>query len=98
LCSAYFVVVTAKGAPAVAATVVAGLAAAIIVVCAVAFDATAADTFAWSGSIGTLILLVIYLLTTVGSIMPVSVRRKRAGSSYFHPVHWLCSAIPSTST
>jgi hypothetical protein len=48
---------TAKGAPAVAATVVAGLAA-IIVVCAVAFDATAAYTFAWSGSIGTLILLV----------------------------------------
>jgi amino acid transporter len=47
---------TAKGGPAVAATVVAGLAA--IVVCAVAFDATAADTFAWSGSIGTLILLV----------------------------------------
>jgi hypothetical protein len=44
---------TAKGAPAVA-----GLAA-IVVVCAVAFDATAADTCAWSGSIGTLILLVL---------------------------------------
>ena len=49
---------TAKGAPGVAATVAAGLAA-IVVVCAVAFDATAADTCAWSGSIGTLILLVL---------------------------------------
>lgn len=67
---------TAQGAPAVAATVVAALAALIIVVCAVFFGATASDTFAWSGSIGTLILLVIYLLTTVGSILLVFVRRK----------------------
>jgi amino acid transporter len=67
---------TAQGAPAVAATVVAGLAALIIVVCAALFGATASDTFAWSGSIGTLILLVIYMLTTVGSIMLVFVRRR----------------------
>jgi amino acid transporter len=67
---------TAQGSPAVAATVVAGLAALIILVCAVLFGATAADTFAWSGSIGTLILLIIYLLTTIGAILLVFVRRK----------------------
>jgi amino acid transporter len=67
---------SAQGAPAVAATVVAALAVLIIVVCAVFFGATASDTFAWSGSIGTLILLVIYLLTTIGSILLVFVRRK----------------------
>jgi amino acid transporter len=67
---------SAQGAPAVAATVVSALAVLIIVVCAVFFGATASDTFAWSGSIGTLILLVIYLLTTIGSILLVFVRRK----------------------
>jgi amino acid transporter len=65
-----------QGAPAVAATVVAGAAAVILLVCALLFGATAEDTFAWSGSIGTLILLVIYLLTTIGSIMLVFVRRR----------------------
>ncbi|WP_246258002.1 APC family permease [Amycolatopsis anabasis] len=68
--------VSAQGTPAVAATAVAGAAALIILVCAVFFGATAADTFAWSGSIGTLILLVIYLLTTIGSILLVFVRRR----------------------
>ena len=67
---------TAQGSPAVAATAVAGLAALIILICAVFFGATASDTFAWSGSIGTLILLVIYLLTTIGSILLVFVRRR----------------------
>ncbi|WP_409466005.1 hypothetical protein [Amycolatopsis sp. GA6-003] len=42
-------------------------AALIILLCAVFFDATAEDTFAWAGSIGTLILLVRYLLTTLGA-------------------------------
>ncbi|WP_037369997.1 APC family permease [Amycolatopsis orientalis] len=68
--------VSAKGTPAVAVTVVALAAALIILVCAVFFGATADDTFAWSGSIGTLILLVIYLLTTLGAILLLFVRRR----------------------
>lgn len=35
---------------------------------AVAFGATAFDVFAWFGTIGTLIILVVYLLATVGAI------------------------------
>lgn len=69
---------SANGAPAVSATVVTGLAALFIAVCAVFFGATPADTFAWSGSIGTLILLIVYLLTTLGSIRLVFVQRKLA--------------------
>ncbi|WP_370939156.1 APC family permease [Amycolatopsis sp. cg13] len=65
-----------KGTPAVAVTVVALAAALIILVCAVFFGATADDTFAWAGSIGTLILLVIYLLTTLGAILLLFVRRR----------------------
>jgi hypothetical protein len=41
-----------------------------------AFGATATDTFAWSGSIGTLIILVIYLLTTIGAIRLVFIQRR----------------------
>ncbi len=48
----------------------------IIGVCGLFFGATASDTFAWSGSIGTLILLVIYLLTTVGAILLLFVKRR----------------------
>jgi hypothetical protein len=51
-------------------------AALIIVVCALAFGAVPTDTFAWSGTIGTLILLVAYVLTTVGAIWLVFVRRR----------------------
>ena len=40
------------------------------------FGAYAVDTFAWAGAIGTLILLVIYLLTTIGAILLVFVRRR----------------------
>ena len=68
--------VSAKGTPAVAVTAVALAAALIILVCAVFFGATADDTFAWAGSIGTLILLVIYLLTTLGAILLLFVRRR----------------------
>jgi hypothetical protein len=68
--------VSGRGTPAVAATVVAALAAAIIAVCGLAFGATATDTFAWSGTIGTLILLVIYLLATLGAARLVYVQRK----------------------
>ncbi|MEC3980035.1 APC family permease [Amycolatopsis sp. H20-H5] len=65
---------SAQGAP----TVVAVLAALVIVVCAVFFGAAAVDTFAWAGAVGTLILLVIYLLTTIGAIRLVFVRRRMA--------------------
>ncbi|GAB3381476.1 APC family permease [Amycolatopsis echigonensis] len=68
--------VSAKGTPAVAVTAVALAAALIILVCAVFFGATADDTFAWAGSIGTLILLVIYLVTTLGAILLLFVRRR----------------------
>ncbi|GAA3579237.1 amino acid permease [Amycolatopsis ultiminotia] len=65
-----------KGTPVAAVTAVALGAAVIILVCAVFFGATAADTFSWAGSIGTLILLVIYVLTTLGAILLLFVRRK----------------------
>ena len=68
--------VTRRGTPAVAATCVAALAAAIIALCALAFRATATDTFAWSGTIGTLILLIIYVLATLGAVRLVFIRRK----------------------
>lgn len=67
-----------RATPANAVTAVAGTAAGIIALCALAFHATANDTFAWSGYIGTLIILVIYILTTVGATWLVFVRRKMA--------------------
>ena len=42
----------------------------------VAFSAKPFDTFLWSGTIGTLILLVAYLLATVGCIKLVFVDRR----------------------
>ena len=45
-------------------------------ICLAAFHANAEDSFAWSGTIGTLILLVAYVLATIGCIMLVFVRRK----------------------
>jgi amino acid transporter len=68
--------ISRTGTPAVATTVVALLAAAFIVICVVFFGATTKETFAWSGTIGTLILLVVYLLTTVAAIWLIFVRRK----------------------
>jgi amino acid transporter len=62
--------------PAAAATVIAVLIALIALVCAVFFGATPFDTFLWSGTIGTLILLVAYVLATVGCIKLVFVDRK----------------------
>ncbi|WP_138759595.1 APC family permease [Modestobacter altitudinis] len=67
---------TAAGTPALAAIVVTVVMALVQLVCAVAFDAEAFDTFLWSGTIGTLILLVAYLLTTVGAIRLVFVQRR----------------------
>jgi amino acid transporter len=65
-----------QGSPVIAATAVAGTVALSLVLCAVLFNAHAVDTFAWFGAIGTLILLVIYLLTTIGAILLVFVRRR----------------------
>jgi amino acid transporter len=68
--------VSSHGTPARSAGVVSGLMAGIIVVSIVAFDAEATDTFGWSGTIGTLILLVAYVLTTIGAIRLVFVQHK----------------------
>jgi amino acid transporter len=67
---------TAAGTPAVAAIVVTVVMALIQLVSAVFFDAEAFDTFLWSGTIGTLILLVAYVLTTIGAIRLVFVQRR----------------------
>jgi amino acid transporter len=64
------------GTPAVAAAVVAGLVAVIALVCAVFFGAVPFDTFLWSGTIGTLILLVAYVLATAGCLKLVFVDRR----------------------
>ena len=48
----------------------------IVVIYTAAFHATAFDSFLWSGTIGTLILLVAYVLATIGCMMLVFVRRK----------------------
>jgi amino acid transporter len=68
--------VSSHGTPARAASVVVGMMAAIIVVSVAAFGADVNDTFGWSGTIGTLILLVAYVLTTIGAIRLVFVQHK----------------------
>ncbi len=67
---------SAAGTPANAALVVVVGMAVIVLVSAVAFGAMPFDTFFWSGVIGTLILLVIYVLTTLGAIVLLFVQRK----------------------
>jgi amino acid transporter len=68
--------VSPQGTPARAAWVVSGLMAAIIVISILFFNAHATDTFGWSGTIGTLILLVAYVLTTIGAIRLVFIQKK----------------------
>ncbi len=53
-----------------------GFSVAIFVIYTAAFHANAEDSFAWSGTIGTLILLVTYVLATIGCVILVFVRRK----------------------
>jgi hypothetical protein len=48
----------------------------IVVVYTAAAHATAQESFVWSGTIGTLILLVVYVLATIGASVLVFVRRK----------------------
>jgi amino acid transporter len=64
------------GTPANATLVITAMSALIIIVYTAAFHATAFDSFLWSGTIGTLILLVVYVLASIGCIMLVFVRRK----------------------
>lgn len=70
--------VTRQGTPGRAALLVAVLMGGIIVLCASAFGAKPFDTFLWSGTIGTLILLVAYVLATIGAIVLVFVQRRMA--------------------
>jgi amino acid transporter len=64
------------GTPANATMVVVAMSALIVIIYATAFHATAFDSFLWSGTIGTLILLVAYVLASIGCIVLVFVRRK----------------------
>ncbi len=65
------------GTPVGATVVIVAMAAVIVIVeTAVSAQANAFNSFLWSGTIGTLILLVVYVLATLGCIMLVFVRRK----------------------
>jgi amino acid transporter len=64
------------GAPAAATLVITGFSVAIYAIYLAGFHASAEDSFAWSGTIGTLILLVAYVLATIGCVILVFVRRK----------------------
>jgi amino acid transporter len=66
------------GTPANATMVIVAMSAVIIIIYSTAFHATAFDSFLWSGTIGTLILLVVYVLASIGCIMLVFVRQKLA--------------------
>ncbi len=79
--------VTRLGTPGAAALTVTCLMGLIIVIDAFAFGAGAEDAFAWSGTIGTLIILVVYVLTTVGAIRLLFIQRKM-------PVHAWEVVIP----
>jgi len=54
------------GSPVRALAVVTIVSAAITLICRIFFTSSAFDVFVWSGVIGTLILLVAYLMATVG--------------------------------
>jgi amino acid transporter len=65
------------GTPVPATIVVVAAAAVIVAIMAgVAEHPSAFNSFLWSGTIGTLILLVVYVLATIGCIMLVFVRHK----------------------
>jgi amino acid transporter len=62
--------------PALATGVVTVLVLLIALFCAIVANAKPFDTFLWSGTIGTLILLVAYVLATLGCIKLVFIDRK----------------------
>jgi amino acid transporter len=64
------------GTPANATMVIVAMSAVILIIYSTAFHATAFDSFLWSGTIGTLILLVVYVLASIGCVMLVFVRQK----------------------
>ncbi|GAB2481503.1 APC family permease [Jatrophihabitans fulvus] len=65
------------GTPAAAAMAVLGLMVVGFVVMMLC-GATVTETFFWSGTIGTLILLVAYVITTIGAILLVFVQKRMA--------------------
>jgi amino acid transporter len=73
--------VSRLGTPAAAAVVTLALMYLVVAACALGAGAGAQDVFLWTGTIGTLILLIVYLVTTLGAIRllfftpPVSLRR-----------------------
>jgi amino acid transporter len=71
-------VVTRQGTPARTAWVVAVLMGGILALMHYAFGANTFDSFLWSGTIGTLILLVVYVLATIGAMRLVFFQRKMA--------------------
>ena len=75
-----FTKVSAKSGTPVSATLfVCGLAAVIIVVMRLAVTDAAFDLFAWSGTVGTLVLLVAYALFSAGAWYYLCIRAPRAG-------------------
>ncbi|MBS2962881.1 APC family permease [Actinocrinis puniceicyclus] len=64
------------GTPARSGGVVVTIMAATIAISILGFSAVPENTFAWGGTIGTLILLVAYILTTVGAIRLFFVQRR----------------------
>jgi amino acid transporter len=64
------------GTPANATMVITSMSALIIIIYATAFHATAFESFLWSGTIGTLILLVVYVLASIGCTILVFIRHK----------------------
>ncbi len=62
--------------PAAAAVTIAAVILVIALICAVFFGAEPFDLFLWSGTIGTLILLVAYVLATIGCIRLVFIQKK----------------------
>jgi amino acid transporter len=67
---------TRAGTPGAAAVLVLVVMAVIMLVMAIAGGGEAFNVFLWSGTIGTLILLVAYVLTTIGAIKLVFVERR----------------------
>lgn len=68
-----------SGAPVAATFLVTGFAAAVIVIVWTCITHTAFNLFAWSGTIGTLVLLVAYGLFSAGAWYYLCVRSRRKG-------------------
>jgi amino acid transporter len=70
---------TKAGTPGAAALLVLVVMAVIMLIEAIASGGVPFSVFAWSGTIGTLILLVAYVLTTIGAIKLVFFERRMPG-------------------